>query len=142
MGQRPRLSRTVERVRETWCGEVEGDGITKAWCRERSIAYRFARRVDSSSDSASSDATGVRETYSDKNVSTVGMEMASATMWQEDVTARWNKHARSWFRKFVVLRRERVEKKTRAFFVVGPLDLRHQQAGDGLNASAMEVVGA
>lgn len=77
-----------ERESESKYGKVEGDGIAKTGCCQQDVAFRFARRMESSSSSDSPGRFGAAETYSSENVSTPVIEVTSPGTWQKVVTAK------------------------------------------------------
>lgn len=54
---------SVKRRADSPYGEAEGSGSTKAECHEPDVAFRFARRDESSPDSDSPGAIDAREIY-------------------------------------------------------------------------------
>lgn len=73
--------------------EVQGDGSKKTGCREPEMALIFAKIVRSLPNFDSTGRVGDSKANSSENVLVTVIEMTSSTKLQEDVAAKWNKHA-------------------------------------------------
>lgn len=74
---------------------------------------RFARKIESSFDSDSSDKNGACHIYSSENHPFAVTEVTSPTAWRTDVTAERNGYAAARFRTFVAAHRKQVESEAK-----------------------------
>lgn len=116
-------SGTVEDGRSLPYCEVRSDGSRRNKCQEPDSAAGFTTRAESSSDSASSRGVQGRVTCSERVVSIAVTSLTGPSKWQEELTAEWNKHARTGFPKYVTVHREWVGNQTRGCDAAGSLEL-------------------
>lgn len=88
-------------------GEVLGDGSTKEEFLEPGVAFSFCQRVESASYSDDLGAVVARRTFSRENVYNAVIEVTISMTWQEDVTSRRSKYARTGFPRYVTVHRKR-----------------------------------
>lgn len=86
--QKTKQRKLVESRSDAQPGKVKSYGRTKAGCREPSMGFSFAGRVESSSDSASPGGIGARLICNSENVSNTVTEKMNLTTWQKDVSTK------------------------------------------------------
>lgn len=68
------------------------------------------------------------------------MEITSPPRWQENLTTKWNEHARTDFPKYFILNSERVGNETEGCVIVRSLEPFYGQGADEIVRSEMEYL--